>query len=256
MKPKILVISLSTISKAFLSNIPQSVDISIYSPHSTLDGFKCYNSYDSITAEFDYIFLGCKPQHLSDVSQNLPKQIYNKNTVFISVLAGVNTKTISLQFDVHKVVRLMPSLAFEFGNSFIASYCHELNNDEQKFVENLLLPNALINCHQELEIDEFTAMYGSGMGFVFEIMNSFLSVSANFLPHANKAEIITNLFENAVTYIKNKGTSFQDAAQKVTSKGGTTEAGLNVLQEHNALKELVNKTMQASLKRAKELGSK
>jgi pyrroline-5-carboxylate reductase len=249
----ILIISLSNISKGFLKNLKTNAKIIVYSPHSTIEEFDCLNSFDKITTVFNYIFLGCKPQHLEDVAKKLPPHLYDENTIFISVLAGTKAEAISSQFKTGKVFRAMPSLAFELGNSFVASFSHGLSAKEKQLVTEMFKPNSVIYCQNENEIDEFTAMYGSGIGFVFEIMQAFLQASESFLPHTNKQEIITNLFQNAAAYLQNKNISFVDATQKVASKGGTTEAGLNILRHSNALKNIIAQTMQASLKRAKEL---
>lgn len=249
----ILIISLSNISKGFLKNLKTDAQITVYSPNSTIKGVQCFNSFDGITTVFTHIFLGCKPQHLSDVSKKIPQHLYNKNTVFISVLAGTTVKAIQFQFKTNKVFRVMPSLAFELGNSFVASFSHGLSENERQCVTTMFKPNTIIHCQNESEIDEFTALYGSGIGFVFEIMQAFLHASKEFLPHVNKQEVITNLFQNATAYLQNNNISFEEAVNNVASKGGTTEAGLNILRQSNALKNIISQTMQASLERAKEL---
>ena len=51
----------------------------------------------------------------------------------------------------------MPSLAFELGNSFIASFSHGLSAKEKQLVTEMFKPNSVIYCQNENEIDEFIA---------------------------------------------------------------------------------------------------
>lgn len=244
-----LIISLSKISKAFIKNLDKTT-YNTYSPNSKAD----FSSYSQITKCYDVIFLGCKPQHIQNVAENLPKTAYHENTIFISVLAGTKVYTIQKLFNIKKVFRAMPSLAFEFGNSFIASYCENLTENETKKMKTLFLPNNIIDCKNEEDINNFTAIYASGIGFVFEIMQSFYNAcSENF--GVDRNELIVNLFENSALFMKEKKISFPQAIEEIASKGGTTQAGLDFLRLNNQLNVLIKNTIDKSVKRAEELSS-
>lgn len=237
---RILVISLSKISKAFL-NIQQGVQIDVYSPNSTIENVHCVNDFRNLNGNYTHIFLGCKPQHIEDVAKNLPSNLHNASTVFISVLAGTKVEKIKKLFQTEKVFRTMPSLAFNFGNSFLACHSQGLNEGESVAVENLFGNNHILKCENEEEIDYFTGIYGSGIGFVFEVMDAFFMKSQLLFPSTNNREMMLNLFQNACKYIQeNEGLSFFNATQNVASKGGTTEAGLNFLRQKNALQSVIS----------------
>jgi pyrroline-5-carboxylate reductase len=252
---KILIIGLSKISKAFLKNYQNKQEIEIYSPNSSIEGFTCFNSFKNITSKYTHIFLGCKPQNIENVASVLPQNCYNNDTIFISVLAGTTTAKISKIFNIKKIFRIMPSIAFEFGQSFIAWYTTELNQEEIEEIKTHFGKNKLIQCKNEDDIDNFTAFYASGIGFVFEIMNSFFKENLTDYHSNEKREMIINLFENACNYMKNnKNLSFNEAVSKVASKGGTTEAGLQVLYDGEINKIAKNAIFNA-IKKAKELGN-
>lgn len=246
-----LIISLSKISKAFLHNIKDKTGIDIYSPTSKIEG--SFSSYQQLTRCYKTVFLGCKPQHIEDVAENLPRNIYNVDTVFISVLAGTGIKKVQRLFNIRKVCRVMPSLSFEFGRSFVACYQENLSMGEVSHITEMLSPNKVIWCKSEQQINEFTAIYGSGIGFVFEVMQSFLESSQDLLPEANKQELILNLFENATLFLSKRGMSFKQATDSIASKGGTTEAGLNALRENERLQKAIRSAFLAVLSRAEEL---
>ena len=254
---RILVISLSKISKAFLK-LQQGVQIDVYSPNSIIEGFNCVNDFANLNGTYTHIFLGCKPQHIEDVAHNLPLNLYNSQTVFISVLAGAKVEKIKKLFQTKKVFRVMPSLAFEFGNSFLAYHATDIGNEEAQSIKNLFGNNFLLKCENEEKIDYFTGIYGSGIGFVFEIMNAFFMKSQELFPNEdggeNNREIVLNLFQNACKYMENNpNLSFSNASQNVASKGGTTEAGLNFLRNQNLLQSVIFGSVDEAIAKAREV---
>ena len=145
----------------------------------------------------------------------------------------------------------MPSLAFAFGNSFLAYYASGIDNEEARNIKNLFGNNFLLECNHEQEIDYFTGVYGSGIGFVFEIMNAFFAKSQELLPNEDSREIVLNLFQNACEYMKNNpDSSFSNASQNVASKGGTTEAGLNFLRNQNLLQSVISGSIDEAITKA------
>ena len=251
---RILVISLSKISKAFLK-LQQGFQIDVYSPNSTIDGLNCVNDFAKLNGTYTHIFLGCKPQHVEGVAQSLQSNLYNASTVFISVLAGTKIEKIKKIFHAEKVFRkvfrIMPSLAFEFGNSFLAYYSEGLAEEESTIVRNLFGENHLLKCENEQEIDYFTGIYGSGIGFVFEVMNTLFEKSQSLFPTANNREMMLNLFQNACKYMQlNNNTTFFEATQNVASKGGTTEMGLNFLRNNNALQTVISGAIDEAIAKA------
>jgi|GEM_PF-3689500 len=254
---RILVISLSKISKAFLK-IQQGVQIDVYSPNSTIEGFNCVNDFANLNKTYTHIFLGCKPQHIEDVAQNLPLNLYNSQTIFISVLAGTKVEKIKKLFKTEKIFRIMPSLAFEFGNSFLAYCTTGFDDEEEQNIKNIFGSNFLLKCENEQEIDYFTGIYGSGIGFVFEIMNAFFVKSQELFPNADggadSREIVLNLFQNACKYMQlNENLSFSNASQNVASKGGTTEAGLNFLRNQNLLQSVISGSIDEAITKAGQM---
>ncbi len=250
---RILVISLSKISKAFLK-IQQSVQVDVYSPNSTIEEFNCVNDFANLNGIYTHIFLGCKPQHIESVSQTLPLNLYNSQTVFISVLAGIKSEKIKKLFKTEKIFRVMPSLAFAFGNSFLAYHTSGIDNEEARNIKNLFGNNFLLECQNEQEIDYFTGVYGSGIGFVFEIMNAFFAKSQELFPNEDSREIVLNLFQNACEYMENNpDSSFSNASQNVASKGGTTEAGLNFLRNQNLLQSVISGAIDEAITKARKM---
>jgi len=254
---RILVISLSKISKAFLKTLKKSLEseaiIEIYSPNSSIENYTCVNSYGQLNGIYTHIFLGCKPQHVQDVAQNLPK-IYDERTIFISVLAGTTTEKICTLFNTSKVFRVMPSLAFEFGNSFLAYNAHNIEENSMEEIKNLFGKNSLIKCKNDDEINYFTGIYGSGIGFVFEIMNAFFANSTSLFPEEDGRKIVLNLFENACVYMKrNPNLSFFEAVQNVASKGGTTEAGIEFFRKNGALNGIISDAISSAIAKSQNL---
>ena len=51
----------------------------------------------------------------------------------------------------------------------------------------------------------------------------------------------------------NSSSNFKELCDSVTSKKGTTEAGLDVLKKNDSFQKIMTKTIKAASKRSKEL---
>ena len=46
-------------------------------------------------------------------------------------------------------------------------------------------------------------------------------------------EVSVRIFENVIEIIRNEGKTFEKLIEQISTKGGTTEAGINILQNSN-----------------------
>ena len=107
---------------------------------------------------------------------------------------------------------------------------------------------------EEDKIDHFTAVAGSGPGYVFEILRLYTiaAMEQGFTEEeARKLSIGTIL--GSVTMAEQSGKAFEDLRNSVTSKNGTTQAGLEQLMSDGVLEMLLKRTMEAAYTRAVEL---
>ena len=73
------------------------------------------------------------------------------------------------------------------------------------------------------------------------------------LPHEQATRLATAMVEGAAALAAHSSEGPDQLARRVASPGGTTQAGLAVLDEEQALLDLVARTLQASHRRSLEM---
>ena len=214
----------------------------------------------------DVVILAVKPQDFAPVLEEIKNYIGKK--IVISIAAGITTTFIEKIIGDAKIIRTMPNLAARFGKG-ITWLCRgkkatdvDLNISEEIF--NYLGKTFII---EEAMMNAATAVSGSGPGFYFALIENkpeseweVIGVK-RFIPEltfaaealgfdkktSNLAAALT--YEGSFLTVKTGGLSAAELKKQVASKGGTTEAGLEVLLKTGSL----IKAVEVAAKRAEEL---
>lgn len=108
----------------------------------------------------------------------------------------------------------------------------------------------------EEEMDAVTALSGSGPGYLFRFMESMVAAGvAVGLAEDTARRLVLQTFLGSAYLAKESPDSLSELRRKVTSPGGTTEAGLAVL-ESRGLEEMIQATVNAAWLRSRELGKR
>lgn len=203
----------------------------------------------------DLIILAVKPQDSSLMFQGLRPYIESQQ-VFLSIMAGVKMQTIQSALGADKVIRAMPNLPAQIGmgmTAFTAS--EEVTRIELVMVQNLLnTTGKTIYVENESAIDATTAISGSGPAYVFYFMNALMTAARKMGFSESEGELlVSQTFRGAVELYNQSDFSCQDWIDKVSSKGGTTEAAMNEYQQRIVHEDIVAGA-EAALQRAIELG--
>ncbi len=217
-------------------------------------GVSHYQSSQEVKRKFDIILLGIKPQLLPALAPEI-SQLLAPGAIVISILAGTRTATLSAAFPEAHVVRLMPNLAAAIGKSPLALYAPKADAETRNAFETLLAPlGSVIWIENEDHMDAVTALAGSGPAFVYRFIDALAKGGeAAGLPHDIAAHIAIAMTEGAAILAATSGQTPEDLAARVTSPGGTTAAGLGVLDAGGALDILVGETLRAARDRGTEL---
>lgn len=220
--------------------------------------FKKVNVSEKIPENWsgEIVVLAVKPQVFSLVAKEiLKKNIQTK--VIMSVMAGIKIKTISASLKIKTdIIRVMPNLASELGLGVNCIYYNKnINQRYLKKIKNLLkeLGN-VYKVKNERLIDAVTAISGSGPAYFFLFLLVFESIAKEI--GFNKAEsrnLILDTAKGSLELVKNE-VNIRTLINSVTSKGGTTEAALEVLEKKNkGLYDLMKKAINSANKRAQNL---
>ena len=213
------------------------------------------NKIKRIKKEFKYVFLSFKPKDLN-YNLNLYQNLFDKNTIFYSVLAGKKLSDIQNLFSVNKnVIRLMLNTPISVNKGTIICYSlkKEINQNE------LFLLNLIGNTYKlknERFFDLITAIVGSGPAYFYYLLESMEKVAISHgLNKTFSKQILKETYVGTAKMISNIEKNFNDLRKDVTSKGGTTEAAIKCLKKNN-FEKLIHTSIRDSIKKAKTLSSK
>jgi pyrroline-5-carboxylate reductase len=199
----------------------------------------------------DYVIVAVKPQDIPALANDIGKKI-NSSAILVSIAAGVKINKLQKLFGIKKVVRVMPNLGLLVGQGIAAWRSMGLTKREKQKVKKLL--NQLTSnfeVKKESDIDAVTAISGSGPAYFFYLAQALQKTAINLGLSLNMArKLVEKTFLAAA--ILQRGKNYQELIKQVTSKKGTTEAALKVLNK-NHMDQIIEQAVKVAQKRAKEL---
>ena len=202
---------------------------------------------------FKYVLLCVKPLDSLSLINEINKKISNKY-IFVSFVAGLETKKISKTLKNNKVIRMMPNILVEVGSSATGIYTKSPSKIFKKEIStNFSFFGFLEWLKEEEKMDFFTALYGGGPAYIFyflEILNK-ISCKNGFSKKRSKL-MVESLLHGTSKLIKNNSQNFTDIIQKVTSKGGTTEQAIEFMKKRKT-NEIINSGIRKASTRSKNI---
>lgn len=249
---RILLIGYGAMGSAFINGWSDSYEI------TAVDPFKegCVK-FEHLSPDYypDVIVIAVKPQVLEEV---LPPYAKFKHSLFISIAAGIPTKHFKKWLGGEaRVARIMPNLPVIVKEGACAFVLNKNCTETDEEIVEVLLKK--VGCFEKLKdeklFDAVTALSGSGPAYVYylceclELAGKELGLTADFARKFARQTII-----GAAATLKELPDDDASKLRKdVTSKGGTTEAALDVLMKKNALQTLFSTALEAAYKRSQEL---
>ena len=206
---------------------------------------------------FDAVLLGVKPQGLDEVAPALAL-LAGSRTVLFSILAGVEFDSLAARFpQAGAIVRIMPNLAVAIGKSPIALDARGLDESGRAAVTALMQPLGTPEwLAGEHLFDAVTALAGCAPAFVYRFIDSLVAGAVALGIEQGQAQrLALATVEGAARLASSSVLSAGELADRVASPGGSTRAGLNVLDDGEALARLVAAAMAASRDRNAEMAA-
>ena len=207
--------------------------------------------------KFDIIIFAIKPQIAKKVLNDYYNFEFKKNILIVSIVAGKKIsffkKNIKNAMQIVRVMPNMPALIGEGVSCLVSSKSTSKNN--KKTINNLFLKvGKTIWLKNETQIDKATAISGSGPGYVFTLIDAFEKASQQIgFPKNIAREMVLFTILGSIKLMEKTKKEPSDLADSIAVKGGTTEAGIKILQKNKPHKMMYN-TFLAAYKRASKLG--
>jgi pyrroline-5-carboxylate reductase len=219
-----------------------------------LTGMHVMDSVDALLAEADYILLAVKPQNIDELLEEIAGSS-RKDRVYLCIAAGVTASRIkeALGFDA-RVVSIMPNTPLLLGVGATAM-AHISPVTEEEFATAM----KIFGCAGKVcevpsdKMNEVIALNGSTPAFLYEFARGFLSYGVEQgIPYETALALFCQTMRGAAEMMEHSGQDISTLIEMVSSKGGTTIAGLKAMREHG-IEEAIAATCHDCVQRAYEL---
>jgi pyrroline-5-carboxylate reductase len=203
-----------------------------------------------------YILIAVKPQDAKPLLGAIAPA-FDKEKLVISIMAGVTTSTIlsMLQRPV-KVIRIMPNICVKVGEGALGMTSNDLVPEgELDETRKMLAPLGRVVEVREDLMDAVTALSGSGPAFLLCFLEAMIDAGVNVGLPRDKASILAiQTIKGTIATLEAERLHPTIMKEMVTSPGGTTIAGLTLLEEKGFRGSLI-KAIEQARNRAKELSA-
>ena len=203
----------------------------------------------------DVIILAIKPKDFENLLKTEVCCGVSKDKLLISIAAGITTKYIEdiVGKDI-PVVRVMPNMAATIGEAISSiSAGSAVSVEDMKLAKEIFSTIGDVAEVDEKMVDVVTAVSGSGPAYFFYLVESLIdaAIKSGLDKETAKKLVIKTALGSAklLEILKEEPTTLRE---RVTSKGGTTEAALKIF-ESKKLKNIIKDAVGAAMKRSKEL---
>lgn len=219
----------------------------------------------------DVVILAVKPQDFNSLLGEIKN--CTKGKLVISIAAGISTRHIEKILAGSRVIRAMPNIGLKIAKSVTClSKGASAADEDLSFARELFDYLGVTKDIDEGLMNAATAISGSGPGYIFYFMEVHfidpVSITAqmrnDIVEHLKKAAqgVGFSPEEAESLAVDTSGSSIglatitkiplAELKKQVASKGGTTEAGLKILEKGGSWSDAA----QAALRRAEELSLK
>ena len=210
---------------------------------------------DAMMQRAEVIVLAVKPQDMRAALASLGGGIAGK--LVISVAAGVRLEALSRWLGGHRrIVRCMPNTPALVSAGITGLYApEEVGADDRATAQRILeAVGEVVWLKEERLLDPVTAVSASGPAYVFWLIEQLAAYAESTgIPRDDALRLAKHCVLGSAKLALGSDEAPAQLRKNVTSKGGTTEAALNVFEKEQ-LAERFARALAAATKRGAELG--
>lgn len=204
----------------------------------------------------DILFLAIKPQAACSAIESI-YSITKDNTLIVSVVAGLTIQSLESYFKNQPVIRVMPNTPVAVGEGMSAIVLGaKAATEHGDLIEKIFNAIGKAVIVKENVMDAVTGLSGSGPGYGFVIIDALADAGVKVgLPRQTAIMLAAQTLLGTAKMVLDSGKHPAQLRDMVTSPGGTTIAGIHVL-EKNALRSALIDAVEAATIKSKAMGTK
>jgi pyrroline-5-carboxylate reductase len=229
-------------------------------------GVQIISTLEQIAFDFsknNVVVMAIKPQDFNLVAKSLSAKIKHATSpgpLILSIAAGIRLQDMSRWLGHERCVRAMPNTPALIGKGITGLFADAAVNESDRSLAETIC-NAVgqtVWVKEEKLMDAVTAVSGSGPAYVFAFLEAMQSSGEKLgLDAVTARKLAYVTLEGATQLAHNSDEHAGVLRERVTSKGGTTAAALEVLKQldwHGALEKAINAANQRGKVMGDELG--
>lgn len=190
------------------------------------------------------VLLAVKPQSLGDVARDLAPVMASMPVppVVISILAGTPTAKIRGALGANvPVVRVMPNTPARLRKAMSAmSVPAGVTVEQSQFAYDLFASLGEVVKIDESLMDAFTALSGSGPAYLFYLAEAMIAAAQEVgFDRITADRVVRQTITGAASLLNDSSEPPEALRGAVTSKGGTTEAACNTLDQQRVREAII-----------------
>lgn len=218
-------------------------------------GGRAAKSVGEVLENSDVVFLAVKPQHMAGLLTDAAKSVKDSH-LFVSIAAGIPLSTLEAGLGPKaRVIRVMPNtpcLVSQGASAF--SLGSRATPADGELVQSLLSTVGIAVPVAESLLDAVTGLSGSGPAYVYVMIEALSDGGVRMgLPRDAATRLAAQTVLGAAQMVLSTGQHPGALKDAVASPGGTTIAGLQVL-EQKAVRGALMDAVQAATERSRQLG--
>jgi len=214
-------------------------------------GIEISNNNAHNIQQADIIVLTVKPYQVETVLNQISKEIQNKT--IISAVSGVSINTIqNIVGNNHAVIRIMPNIAIQFGESATCISFEEKDKTEAQKVISLFQQLGTAPVIEEKLMDAATVLGACGTAYALRYIRASMQAGIEIGFDAQTAlAIAAQTAKGAAKMLLEEKVHPEQLIDRVTTPQGCTIVGLNEM-EHQGFSSSLIKGIKTSLQKIKE----
>lgn len=205
-----------------------------------------------LVSKVDMVILSVRPDVLQSVVEEVKDVV--RDQIIISPAAGIESKELLAWFskDV-KLCRIMPNVGAALSVSMTAYYEQNISQKDHSMITLFLSAMGQFVRIKEEDFHIFIAMAGSSPAFFAYFIKTMVELGIKKGLKKEEATIMAAQAMYATSLLLLDNPALIDTfVDTVASKGGTTEAGVNVLK-NDGFDDIVKQALLATIKRSKSI---
>ncbi|EKD53683.1 MAG: hypothetical protein ACD_60C00160G0005 [uncultured bacterium] len=204
----------------------------------------------------DVIIFAVKPQIIANVAKSLSHIVQKQKPLIISIAAGIPEKSLEQWLgNQAAIVRTMPNTPALISAGATALHANNnVSSTQHNLAESILRAVGItVWLPKEKDMDAVTALSGSGPAYFFLVIEALQKAGQKLgLPEETARLLTLQTALGAARMALESNLSVAELRERVTSKGGTTEAALAVFEKGH-IRDLFTEALHAAKTRSEEL---